>query len=515
MSLISKRKVTINGISIGKIIDLYRQGTFAIPEFQRDYVWKSSKAPKLLDSLWNHFPIGALLTWSTDDHIQSRVRSRVISPTQWIIDGQQRTRCLVKIMDGEILALFDVKGQRFLLENAATQKSQDPTLIPVSEIWGAGFTSILKNIEDIANSAKLQKEYEQRLLACRELLNREIPQVHLEGHNINEAIQAFERINTQGVRLKSTDIEVAELTVKHSGFVKASVQPYLDQLKSKGWERIYLSQLFMACEGIAEGGRKGDQRKRLHDLTKSELNSAWRYLTHGVNEAIRLLDDELGIKDIGVFPTGSMLMPIAVMLSGAVKQRPRTKDLVKWMIYASLTRRYSGSAQEKLDRDISACFEKHPIKALLKNNKRDAGRAMIAPNLRNFDSAIHDRYGMFLTYLACHFSGMKDLFDGRQVSTSSAEWHHIIPRASIHKRRRRMLDNPSNIAFIVGPTNRKISNSKAEVYLEKIDANLLASQCIPDEPSLWKSPKKFMRARALLMVRAIQKYLNSSDTLVR
>lgn len=508
LSEISHRRVSIRSITIGNLIKLYRDGILAIPEFQRDYVWKPSKAPKLLDSLWNRFPIGSLLTWSTNDDVQSRVRTRVTSPTQWIIDGQQRTRTLVKIMDCEIPVLFDLKREHFLLENAATRNSQEPTLIPVSDIWGRNLMELTRRIDGAARNSKEEKLFEQRLQACRDLLNLEIPQIHLEGHTIGDAIQAFQRINTQGIRLKSTDIEIAQLTVRHSGFVKNAVQPYIDTLKTRGWERVYLSQIFLACESIAERGRRGDQRKRLHDLDKSELNAAWKQLTKGLDEAIELLDDELGIKDMSIFPSGALLMPLAVLLSGAFRSRPKTRDMVGWMVAASITKRYSGSPQQKLDRDLAACFESNPIKALHRNNKKDAGRAQVTANQRNFESALHDRYAMFLTYLACRLSGMRDLFDGRRVSSSSVEWHHIIPRASIRPDKRRVLDNSANIAFIIAPTNRNISNSKAEDYLSKTDPEFLDSQCIPLGPELWRDPKRFMRKRAQIMAKVIKEYLN-------
>ena len=266
-----KKKLSNVPLKIEDLIENYKRGLMAIPEFQRDYVWKPKKAPRLLDSMWNHYPIGAVLTWSTQDKVQSRIHFRVTSPTQWIIDGQQRTRTLVKISDGEIPVLFDIKNERFLLENAATKKAMDPTLIPISEIWGAQLIEVTRKFEGIAKNAKEEREFSERLDACRRLLLMEIPQVHLEGHTIEEAIAAFQRINTQGMKLKSSDITIAQLTVKHSGFVKNSVQPFIDELKRKGWDRVYVSQLFVACEGIAEKGARGEARKRLQELSTKEL----------------------------------------------------------------------------------------------------------------------------------------------------------------------------------------------------------------------------------------------------
>ena len=38
-------------MKIRQLIDDYRYGRIVIPEFQREYVWKPGKAPKLIDLL--------------------------------------------------------------------------------------------------------------------------------------------------------------------------------------------------------------------------------------------------------------------------------------------------------------------------------------------------------------------------------------------------------------------------------------------------------------------------------
>ncbi len=43
-------------VKISQLVADYRAGRLVIPEFQRDYVWRKSKAPKLIDSLYRRFP---------------------------------------------------------------------------------------------------------------------------------------------------------------------------------------------------------------------------------------------------------------------------------------------------------------------------------------------------------------------------------------------------------------------------------------------------------------------------
>jgi uncharacterized protein with ParB-like and HNH nuclease domain len=80
-------------VKVRQLIDDYRMGRIVIPEFQRDYVWKKSKAPRLVDSLYRGFPISSLLLWQSVE--ETRARRRDTRPTRaslmnWLIDGQQR-----------------------------------------------------------------------------------------------------------------------------------------------------------------------------------------------------------------------------------------------------------------------------------------------------------------------------------------------------------------------------------------------------------------------------------------
>jgi hypothetical protein len=50
-------------VKVGQLVAEYRAGRIVIPEFQRDYVWRKNRAPKLIDSLYRSFPISTLLLW--------------------------------------------------------------------------------------------------------------------------------------------------------------------------------------------------------------------------------------------------------------------------------------------------------------------------------------------------------------------------------------------------------------------------------------------------------------------
>ena len=52
-----------------KINDVLSQidlGNYALPEFQRGYVWTRSDVRKLMYSLYRDYPVGSLLVWDTE-----------------------------------------------------------------------------------------------------------------------------------------------------------------------------------------------------------------------------------------------------------------------------------------------------------------------------------------------------------------------------------------------------------------------------------------------------------------
>lgn len=78
-----------------------RDGKIRIPNFQRDFVWEQSQIIRLLDSIYNHYPIGSLLFWETNEEIQSYRRVGEVEllhdderSVQYVLDGQQRVTSL-------------------------------------------------------------------------------------------------------------------------------------------------------------------------------------------------------------------------------------------------------------------------------------------------------------------------------------------------------------------------------------------------------------------------------------
>ena len=82
-------------LKIGQLIQDYRSGKIVIPEFQREYVWKKSKASRLVDSLYRGFPISSLLLWTSTEYTQTR--HHILPKAQFPERQQARADCIANI----------------------------------------------------------------------------------------------------------------------------------------------------------------------------------------------------------------------------------------------------------------------------------------------------------------------------------------------------------------------------------------------------------------------------------
>ena len=83
----------VNNTTVNALLSWIDQGIVAIPEIQRPFVWKPSKVRDLLDSLYNDYPVGYIITWQNPD---ARLKDGSISHGKRIlIDGQQRITALM------------------------------------------------------------------------------------------------------------------------------------------------------------------------------------------------------------------------------------------------------------------------------------------------------------------------------------------------------------------------------------------------------------------------------------
>jgi hypothetical protein len=495
---------------VAKLIEDYGAGRIVVPEFQREYVWPHGRASRLVDSLYRGFPVSSLLLWVSTDDVRSRRRDPRPSRAaliSWLIDGQQRVITLSRAHNGDegIDIVFNPETEEFKLANAATKR--DRRWFRVAEIWDDDlYRQVRRNLPEGSRGER----YEDRLERVRAILGYEIPAVRMVDHSFKDAVSAFTRINTLGVKLKKADIESAQIAARHTGFIADELGPFLVDLRQQGFTRINVMHLFRACAFVARPD--GRSRTPLHELDTREVASAWAQTKRATNEAIGLIRSEFGLVNMDILWSGALLVPLIALCAITKPQRRDARGMVGWLGAAALLHRYSHSTETALDEDLRACRASDPIGALLRNLRKEEGNDGMKAIPEDFAGSLTDKGALLGVYIACHQRGAKDLFSGARILLqSNIDRHHILPRAQFPEAQQREADTVANISFVTSPANKSVNMSGPEVYLGKLNKAVLQSQCIPADEDLWRVDRAedFWAARRELLAESFNEFLAS------
>ena len=91
-------KFTLMQYSVHAILGLIDAEDFVIPEIQRPFVWKRSQVRDLIDSLYNGYPTGYIITWKNPD-VKTKDGGKA-NGKKVLIDGQQRVTALMAAISG-------------------------------------------------------------------------------------------------------------------------------------------------------------------------------------------------------------------------------------------------------------------------------------------------------------------------------------------------------------------------------------------------------------------------------
>jgi hypothetical protein len=422
----------------------------------------------------------------------------------WLIDGQQRVITLARVLSGDegIEVIFHPENDEFRLANAATRN--DSNWFRVADLWtNESYRELRRGLR------QSQDEREAQFEKVRKILDYEIPTIQMCGYSFDDAVNAFQRINTLGVRLKVEDIASARVAARHSGFIANEIIPFLEDLRRQGFTRLNVMHLFRACAFIAHPD--GRNRTQLHELEQGEVLKAWKETRRATDKAIGLVRSELGLINMEILWSGALLVPLISLCATVLPRKHDPHCLVAWVALAALHHRYSGASETALDQDLRACRSSDPIGALLKNLRQS--RSTLLAKADDFKGALHDRSGLLAAYVACKHRGILDFFTGGKVILqASVERHHILPRAQFDDDQRSAADNIANIVFISSEVNKSINSSGPEVYLKQISEKIRDSQCIPDDQQLWTIERAddFWKARRNLLADSFNEFVRNS-----
>jgi len=214
-------KYSVHQQPVETLLSWIKSGDIAIPEIQRPFVWKKAKVRDLIDSLYQGFPVGYIITWRNPD---VKLKNGELSAGKKVlIDGQQRITALTAAIVGQrvlnknykeinISIAFNPLKEKFEVLNRALERSPE---------W---INSINPIINDEITISKARRNYmelnpevdedliEQRIESLKKIKNKQVGIIELDHSlNIDTVTKIFIRINQKGVVLSNADFVMSKI----------------------------------------------------------------------------------------------------------------------------------------------------------------------------------------------------------------------------------------------------------------------------------------------------------------
>jgi hypothetical protein len=359
--------------------------------------------------------------------------------------------------------------------------------------------------------------YMTRLQRLRKI--REYPYVvQVLGRELtyDEVAEIFVRVNSLGVKLRSSDLALAQITAKWRDSLRI-FEEFQDECE-ESWFTLDLGQVVRALVVFATGQSRF---RTVSNLSLSDLKRGWEDAKRGLRYAISFLRTNAGIEDESLLSSPFIYYPIAKY---AVEHDEEITDqecreLLHWVLLANARGHYSGSAETKLDTDLNVISRRGTPGALTEILQQAFGRLTF--DAKDFERKTVRSPLLATSFLAMRAGGATDWESGLGLSLRHQgklhyiEHHHIFPKSLLQKSgyEKAEINEIGNFAFITGRTNRSISNKDPSKYLaaviEERGPEALVQHCVPTDPALHRIERyrDFLAERRRLLAELVNRHL--------
>ena len=509
--------------TVRALLDDLRNGILALPEFQREWRWSSTKVRDYIDSLYRGYPSGVLLFWQPQGPnnippIKEFAIDENIPTDKFqycVLDGQQRLTALWKVTRGEIKLRFNPLEDSFQVENAVNR--QDPHWLPVWEAlhWTQG-----QAVQQV--TARFAEEHYEKVFNALGRLAKIMDYPYrvyvLKTDEYEAVVESFVRLNS-GVPLRQAELAMATLLLGLPGFYKEEISDLIDELEKRKFSLDMTVIIRFLGAVLGKEARLLRLRKLLSDLRDDEakLRQAWNEMKCGLELVIDDLQG-LGLTRDDI-PSVNVLIPMVYYRArhAHISERDR-KLLLAWFLLSSAKQRYSGAVETTLEKDLQTLAERGPQGLIEDLHRLPGGLQITEEELEG--PYYHHPCLMLMMLTISHYCEGQDLFDREGTplkgSTHAFEKHHIYPRQYVIRKlglTPREADELANIAFLTKQSNLELKDTPPFEYLSKVEPSRLERQLIPCDGQFYKPTKegyyRFLRERRRLLAKAINEYINS------
>lgn len=485
------QKYSVNQHLIETLLVWVKSGEIAIPEIQRPFVWDASKVRDLMDSLYQGYPVGYVITWRNPN-----VRLKDGSTAEGkkvLIDGQQRITALTAAILGDYVVNKEYKRIRIKIAfNPIEEKFdvqtpvilKDKTWIPdISEVLNGTVNTFgyintyLQNNPDVD-----QDKVVEAINNLFNLTKKQIGLIDLAGDlDIETVTEIFIRINSKGVVLSQADFAMSKIAANDNyggqelrkaidyfshlavapefyQFIKDNDSDFAktDYFQKMAWLRSENEDLYdpSYTDVLRVAFTSQFNRGKLSDLVSllSGRNFETRtFEEHIAKESFEKLSAGIGQfinetnfkRFIMIIKSAGFISPKLIRAQNALNfayilflklrekgENPANieKYVRRWFVLSLLTGRYSGSAESSIDYDSKQIANKPFDQFLQEVEEADLSDAFWNASLvQSLDSSVSSS-PYFLVYLASQAKANDKGFLSKEITVGDL----ITYRGDIH-----------------------------------------------------------------------------------
>ncbi|MDA0636612.1 DUF262 domain-containing protein [Nonomuraea sp. MCN248] len=329
----------VDSISPGDLVDLALQGRIRMPTFQRSYRWDQDDVTRLFDSVLRGYPIGIVLFWQRPATAASvlighlRIEADAVGDAFWVVDGQQRITSLVgaltateETVDPRFRIYFDVAQRTFVSLPRRHQPGEDR--FPMSLVLDpAGVNAWIRARAHL--SSEQIALVDQVVAAVRDY---RIPMYVVTGHHEDALRDIFERTNTFGKPLKSTEVFNALHAMSGKG-KPGDLRMLRDSVRTFGFGELpeqILVQSLLAIRGV-----EADRDLRDEFVDDDDRRKTFARTESALGHVVDYLRDEAGIPHVRLVPREWCIPVLAGYVATFGPPQGRAAELIRRWIWRS------------------------------------------------------------------------------------------------------------------------------------------------------------------------------------
>lgn len=329
-----------------------KSNKYAIPVFQRDYVWKEEQVLDLFDSISKGYPIGTIILWKPQGEIK---RSKDIitdekrdspQPEYYILDGRQRLTTFYGCITGSENPIFKLG---YNLENQSFEyiKKEKKEVIAVSDVYDT--FKLLGKLQQILSDESIKDKAKQYIENAKQmntiLQGYTIGEVKMDNCSLDDARIVFSRINSKGVDIsRASMLQATSYSKEGDLLLSDEIDNILSELGVYHFDTLSSDDVLNCMFRFVN--------KPFYDVQLKDKDLECLNLTQYINatkqviiQAVRFLHDECYVLSASLLPYSKQL----IALTWFFKDYPhptadQLRELKKWFFYTTYQKSFQNGS---------------------------------------------------------------------------------------------------------------------------------------------------------------------------